>query len=83
MYGRGLVTDCAKGDFFSRVVFVIIESRAARTSKDEAFAIVDCEPAGDRQRRRTLATSPEALADLERFWRKGLGRRRVVRTLAA
>ena len=83
MYGQEFVTDPTEGEFFSEVLFEFIESRAARTSKDEAFAIVHCEPEGDRHRRRVLFASAEALADFERFWREALGRGRLVRTLAA
>ena len=83
MYGREFVTDSTEGDLFSQVLFAFIESRAATTSKDDAFAIVHSEPAGDCQRRKALFASAEALADFERFWREALRRRRAVRTLAA
>ena len=83
MFGREFVTDRAEGDLFSQVLFAFIESRAARTSKDEAFAIVHCEPVGERDRRTALFASAEALAEFERLWREARGGHGQGRALAA
>jgi len=83
MYGRDFVTDGADGELFSQVLFEFVETRAANTSKDEAFVIMHCEPEGERERRTTLFASPEALAEFEAAWLEALSRRRAVRTLAA
>jgi hypothetical protein len=69
MFARDFVTAAADGELFSQTLFKFIQERAARTSDDEAFAIVHSEPDGDCQRRRTLFASAEALAEFERHWR--------------
>jgi hypothetical protein len=83
MFGREFVTDRAEGDLFSQVLFAFIESRAAKTSKDEAFAIVHSEPAGERDRRTALFASAEALAEFERLWGDARGRRGSGQALVA
>ncbi|HUZ11726.1 MAG TPA: hypothetical protein VMU93_02595 [Caulobacteraceae bacterium] len=62
-----------EADLFSQALFDFIERRAARTSNDEAFAIMHCEPQGDHHKRTTLFASAEALAEFEDAWREVRG----------
>ncbi len=83
MFGRDFVTARTESDFFSAVLFEFIRNHAAKTSNDETFAIVHSEPEGERERHVTKFASAEALAAFEACWLEALGRRRIVRTLAA